>query len=72
MLRPLLTEHVLPISHHRLPNLLDGGEVHEMAGSVHLVVELLGVGQCQLVWHVGVMSYSHEVVFHEPWLGTIK
>ena len=55
-------EHVLSVGPHRVPALLDAGEVHEVAGSVHLVVELLGVGQRQLVPHVGVVADTHEVV----------
>ena len=61
-------EHVLPIGPHGVAALLDAGEVHEVAGSVHLVVKLLGVGQRQLVAHVGVVSHSHEVVIP----GTLK
>ena len=55
-------EHVLSVGPHRVPALLDAGEVHEVAGSVHLVVELLGVGQRQLVPHVGVVAHTHKVV----------
>ena len=57
-----LREHVLSVCSHSVNALLDAGEVHEVAGSVHLVVELLGVGESQLVPHVGVVSDSHEIV----------
>ena len=57
-----LREHVLSVCSHGVHALLDAGEVHEVAGSVHLMVELLGVGESQLVPHVGVVSDSHEVV----------
>ena len=36
--------------------LLQRGEVEEVRGPVHLVVELLGVGQLQVVLHVGVVA----------------
>ena len=57
-----LREHVLSVCSHGVHALLDAGEVHEMTWSVHLVVELLGVGESQLVSHVGVVSDSHEIV----------
>ena len=57
-----LREHVLSVGSHGVNALLDAGEVHEVAGSVHLVVELLGVGESQLVPHVRIVSDSHEVV----------
>ena len=57
-----LREHVLSVGSHGVNALLDAGEVHEVAGSVHLVVELLRVGESQLVSHVGIVSDSHEVV----------
>ena len=43
------------IFHH--PVLLDAGELHEVARPVQLVVVLLGVGQDQLVAHVGLVSH---------------
>ena len=61
-------EHVLPVGPHGVAALLNAGEVHEVTGSVHLVVKLLGIGQRQLVAHVGVVSHSHEVVIP----GTLK
>jgi len=45
-----------------LPHLLNAGKVHEVGGAVDPVVELLGVGERQLVPHVGVVAHSHEVV----------
>ena len=55
-------EHVLSVGPHRVPALLDAGEVHEVAGSVHLVVELLGVGQRQLVPHVRVVECVADIM----------
>ena len=57
-----LREHVFSVCSDSVDALLDAGEVHEVTGSVHLVVELLGVGERQLVSHVRVVSDSHEVV----------
>ena len=57
-----LREHVLSVGSHGVNALLDAGEVHEVAGSVHLVVELLRVGESQLVSHVWIVSDSHEIV----------
>jgi hypothetical protein len=45
-----LSEEILPVCpSHGVPALLDTGKVHEVGGTVHLVVELLRVGQRQLV-----------------------
>ena len=45
-----LGEEVLPVGPaHGVPALLNAGKVHEVGGAVHLVVELLRVGQRQLV-----------------------
>ena len=57
-----LREHVLSVRPHRVDPLLDAGEVHEVAGPMHLVVKLLRVGESQLVSHVWVVSDSHEIV----------
>ena len=57
-----LREHVLSVGSHGVNTLLDAGEVHEVAGPVHLVVKLLRVGESQLVSHVWVVSDSHEIV----------
>merc|ERR1719510_899753 len=57
-----LAEHVLPVRTNRLPSILDRGKVHKMARPVHLMIELLGVTQSQLVSHVRVVAHSHEVV----------
>ena len=42
-------EHILSSCTHGVPTLLSTGEVHEVAGSVHLVLELLE-------------DHTHEVV----------
>lgn len=38
--------------------LVHGAEVKEVGGAVDLMVELLGVGQLELIFHVGVMSHT--------------
>lgn len=38
--------------------LIHGAEVQEVGGAMDLVVELLGVGQLELILHVGVMSHT--------------
>ena len=68
ILRYSLTEHILSVCTHGIPALLDTGEVHEVARSVHLVVELLRVGERQFIAHVRVVSNTHEVVVP----GTLK
>ena len=58
-----LGEHVLPVrAAGCLAHLLNAGKVHEVGGAVDLVVELLRVGERQLVPHVGVVAHTHEVV----------
>lgn len=42
--------------------MLQAGEVHEVAGPVHLMVELLGIGKDQFVGHFGVVPHLHQVV----------
>ena len=63
-----LREHVLSVCSHSVDALLDAGEVHEVTGSVHLVVELLRIRESQLVSHVRIVSDSHEIVVP----GTLK
>ena len=55
-------EHVLSVRPHRVGPLLNAGEVHEVTGSVRLVVELLRIRESQLVSHVRIVSDSHEIV----------
>ena len=55
-------EHVLSVRPHRVRPLLNAGEVHEVAGSVLLVVDLLRIRESQLVSHVRIVSDSHEIV----------
>ena len=57
-----LAEHIFSVRPDGFRTLLNAGEVHEVAGPVYLMVELLGVGECQLVAHVRVVSHTHEVV----------
>lgn len=38
--------------------LVHGAEVKEVGGAVDLMVELFGVGQLELILHVGVMSHT--------------
>ena len=61
-------EHVLPVRPHRVPALFYTGKVHEVTGPVHLVVELLRVGQSQLIAHVRVVSHPHKIIIP----GTLK
>ena len=63
-----LRENVLSVGSHGVNALLDAGEVHEVAGSVHLVVELLRDRESQLVSHIRIVSDSHEIVVP----GTLK
>ncbi len=42
--------------------LFDGGEIHKVRRSMHLVVELFGVGQVEFVLHLRVVAHAHEVV----------
>lgn len=46
---------VLPVGGVNLP-LLQQGEVEEVRGAMDFVVKLLGVGELQLVLHVGVVA----------------
>lgn len=48
---------VLSVGRVDLP-LLQKGEVEEVGRPVHLVVELFGVCQLQLILHVGIMPYT--------------
>lgn len=50
---------VLSVGRVDLP-LLQKGEVEEVGRPVHLVVELFGVCQLQLILHVGIMPYTLE------------
>ena len=52
-----LLVHVLPVGVVDLA-LLQGGEVEEVRGSVDLVVELLGVGELQVILHVGIVTHT--------------
>ena len=45
----IIYKDVLSVGSHGVNALLDAGEVHEVAGSVHLLVELLRVGESQLI-----------------------
>ena len=58
----LLRVHVFPVGAHCFGTLLDAGEVHEVAWSVHLMIKLLWVGKGKLVPHVGIVSHTHEIV----------
>merc|ERR1712127_224032 len=57
-----LTEHIFSVRPYIRLSLLDRGKVQEVTGSVDLVVELLGVRECELVAHVRVVSHPHEVI----------
>ena len=61
----IIYKDVLSVGSHGVNALLDTGAV---AGSVHLVVELLRVGESQLVSHVRIVSDSHEIIVP----GTLK
>lgn len=52
---------VLPVGGVNLP-LLQQGEVEEVRRAMDLVVKLLGVGELQLVFHVGVVANTWERV----------
>jgi phosphate/sulfate permease len=52
---PVSTIHVLSVCIVDL-SLLQGGKVEEVRGPMDLVVELLGVGQLQVILHVGVVA----------------
>ena len=55
---PTLGVHILPVcpGHSHSLALLQRAEVEEVRRTVHLVVELLGIGQRQLILLVGVVS----------------
>ena len=50
--------HVLSVGRDDLFNLLHGTKVEEMRGAVNFVVELLGVGQLELIPHVGRVPHT--------------
>lgn len=52
---PVSTVHVLSVCVVDL-SLLQGGKVEEVRGPMDLVVEFLGVGQLQVILHVGVVA----------------
>lgn len=56
-MRTQLGVQVLAVRRVDLP-LLQEGEVEEVGRPVHLVVELFGVCQLQLIFHVGIMPYT--------------
>ena len=65
--QPRLSEHVLSIGPVEVSSLLlQTGEVEEVRGAVHLVVELLGVAEGELVLHRGLVPDAHEVVVPRP------
>merc|ERR1712117_916960 len=62
-----LGKHVLPVGPVEVSSLLlQTGEVEEVRGAVHLVVELLGVAEGELVLHRGLVPDAHEVVVPRP------
>ncbi len=56
-----LSEQVLSIRREEVA-VLSGAKVQEMRRPVHLVIELLRVGQLQLVLEIRVKTNTHEVV----------
>ena len=62
-----LSEHVLSVRSVEVSSLLlQTGKVEEVRGAVHLVVELLGVPEGELVLHRGLVPDAHEVVVPRP------
>ena len=62
-----LSEHVLSVGPVEVSSLLlQTGEVEEVRWAVHLVVELLGVAEGELVLHRGLVPDAHEVVVPRP------
>ena len=57
----MLSERIVTICSDAV-TFFDGRKVHEMRWSVNFVVKLLGIGQMQLVLHVGVVTDAHEIV----------
>ena len=65
--KAFLGEHVLSVGPVEVSSLLlQTGEVEEVRGAVHLVVELLGVPEGELVLHRGLVPDAHEVVVPRP------
>ena len=62
-----LGKHVLSVGPVEVSSLLlQTGEVEEVRWAVHLVVELLGVPEGELVLHRGLVPDAHEVVVPRP------
>ena len=53
--------HVLAVAAHQIAGLLQRAEVEEVGGAMDLVVELLGVGQLELVAHARVMAHAWDM-----------
>ena len=51
--------HILSVSCDRF-NVFDGREVQEMCGPVHFVIEILRVGQLQLIVHCSRVSHTYS------------
>ena len=62
-----LGKHVLSVGPVEVSSLLlQTGKVEEVRWAVHLVVELLGVPEGELVLHRGLVPDAHEVVVPRP------